>query len=132
MRKLLRYGDLWLVAALFGTILLLILPIPAVLLDLLLSADAIRRPERLEGLIRVCAADVLSRPGRDGAAFAPAQHLAAALGVLRRVDAAQIAATFPEAAELPRRIRGARLDALRGWLEGGAGRNDARSSVHRD
>jgi len=37
MRKLLRYGDLWLVAALFGTILLLILPIAPVLLDLLLS-----------------------------------------------------------------------------------------------
>ena len=28
MRKLLRYGDLWLVFALFGTILLLILPVP--------------------------------------------------------------------------------------------------------
>jgi flagellar biosynthesis protein FlhA len=39
MRKLLRYGDLWLVFALFGTILLLILPIPPVLLDLLLTAS---------------------------------------------------------------------------------------------
>src|SRR5665213_84929 len=39
MRKLLRYGDLWLVFALFGTILLLILPIPPFLLDLLLSAS---------------------------------------------------------------------------------------------
>ena len=29
MRKLLRHGDLWLIAALFGTILVLILPIPA-------------------------------------------------------------------------------------------------------
>ncbi|HWQ93275.1 MAG TPA: flagellar biosynthesis protein FlhA [Clostridia bacterium] len=37
MRKLLRHGDLWLVAALFGTILLLILPIPPLLLDLLLT-----------------------------------------------------------------------------------------------
>lgn len=37
MQKLLRYGDLWLIFALFGTILLLILPIPAVLLDLLLT-----------------------------------------------------------------------------------------------
>jgi len=39
MRKLLRYGDLWLVFALFGTILLLILPIPPALLDLLLTAS---------------------------------------------------------------------------------------------
>ncbi len=39
MRKLLRYGDLWLVFALFGTILLLILPVPPVLLDLLLTGS---------------------------------------------------------------------------------------------
>jgi flagellar biosynthesis protein FlhA len=39
MRKLLRYGDLWLVFALFGTILLLILPVPPMLLDLLLTAS---------------------------------------------------------------------------------------------
>src|ERR1700744_2006737 len=39
MRKLLRYGDLWLVFALFGTILLLILPVPPALLDLLLTAS---------------------------------------------------------------------------------------------
>jgi len=39
MRKLLRYGDLWLVFALFGTILLLILPVPPILLDLLLTAS---------------------------------------------------------------------------------------------
>ena len=39
MRKLLRYGDLWLVFALFGTILLLILPVPPMLLDLLLTTS---------------------------------------------------------------------------------------------
>jgi flagellar biosynthesis protein FlhA len=37
MRKLFRYGDLWLVVALFGTILLLILPVAPLVLDLLLS-----------------------------------------------------------------------------------------------
>src|SRR5437763_4177888 len=37
LRKLLRFGDLWLVAALFGTILLLILPVAPVVLDLLLT-----------------------------------------------------------------------------------------------
>lgn len=37
MRKLLRYGDLWLVTALFGTVLLLILPVAPFLLDLLLT-----------------------------------------------------------------------------------------------
>jgi flagellar biosynthesis protein FlhA len=37
MRKLLRHGDLWLIFGLFGTILLLILPIPPFLLDMLLT-----------------------------------------------------------------------------------------------
>jgi flagellar biosynthesis protein FlhA len=39
MRTLLRYGDLWLVAALFGTILVLILPVAPFLLDLLLTGS---------------------------------------------------------------------------------------------
>ena len=37
LRGLLRHGDLWLVFGLFGTILLLILPVPPMLLDLLLT-----------------------------------------------------------------------------------------------
>ncbi|HEX3624915.1 MAG TPA: flagellar biosynthesis protein FlhA [Verrucomicrobiae bacterium] len=39
MRKLLRYGDLWLVVALLGTILLLILPVAPAILDLLLTGS---------------------------------------------------------------------------------------------
>jgi flagellar biosynthesis protein FlhA len=39
MRKLLRHGDLWLIFGLFGTILLLILPVPPFLLDLLLTVS---------------------------------------------------------------------------------------------
>src|ERR1700750_2065922 len=37
MRLLLKSGELWLVAGLFGTILLLILPVAPVILDLLLT-----------------------------------------------------------------------------------------------
>ncbi len=37
LRRLLRHGDIWLIVALFGTILLLILPIPPFLLDILLA-----------------------------------------------------------------------------------------------
>jgi flagellar biosynthesis protein FlhA len=36
---LLKYGDLWLIFALFGTILVLILPVPPLLLDLLLTVS---------------------------------------------------------------------------------------------
>ncbi|MBI5386130.1 MAG: flagellar biosynthesis protein FlhA [Verrucomicrobia bacterium] len=39
LRKLFRYGDLWLVTALFGTVLVLIFPIPAFLLDTLLAVS---------------------------------------------------------------------------------------------
>src|ERR1700704_7208072 len=37
LSKLFRHGDLWLIAAVFGTILLLILPVPPFLLDILLA-----------------------------------------------------------------------------------------------
>jgi flagellar biosynthesis protein FlhA len=39
MRKLLKYADLWLVFALFSTILLMILPVPPLLLDMLLTVS---------------------------------------------------------------------------------------------
>jgi flagellar biosynthesis protein FlhA len=39
MRNLLKYGDLWLVAALFGTILVLIMPVVPFMLDLLLTVS---------------------------------------------------------------------------------------------
>ena len=39
LQKLIRHGDLWLVFELFGTILLLILPVPPMLLDLLLTVS---------------------------------------------------------------------------------------------
>ena len=37
--KLFRQGDVWLIGALFGTILLLILPVPPALLDILLTVS---------------------------------------------------------------------------------------------
>src|SRR3569833_3333225 len=39
LRLLLKYGDLWLVVGLFGTILLLILPVAPFILDLLLTVS---------------------------------------------------------------------------------------------
>ena len=88
----------------------------ATLHDLLLGADALRRPERLDGLLRACAADALSRPGRGSGHFAPAQLFEAALAVVRNVDAGKIAAARPDARDLPQRIRTARLKSLRTWM----------------
>jgi tRNA nucleotidyltransferase (CCA-adding enzyme) len=84
-------------------------------LDLLLAADALRRPERLDALLRACSADALSRPGRRGESYAPAERLRAALTVVRDVDAGAIAAAHPDSPELPQRIKTARLKALQAW-----------------
>ena len=114
---------------------------PAELLDVMLAADALRRPARLDALTAAAAAHVAAahRPrkgeaaaatpgGRDGAAW-----LRQALAVVRRVDAATIArATIERAARrdgAPARaahgdaiaaaLRRARIEALREWKRGG-------------
>ena len=65
------------------------------------------------------AADVLSRPGRAAATYAPRERLEAALAVVRSVDAGEIAAKVSAKADLPTRIRAARLRALRAWTRDG-------------
>ena len=103
---------------------------PATLLDLLLAADALRRPERLAGLLAACEADAQSRPGR-GNDYAPGRVVRDALAVVKRVDAAKVAravATKRPATEaapsdaIPTAIRTARLKALRVWRANRAGK----------
>ncbi|MEO8738543.1 MAG: multifunctional CCA addition/repair protein [Casimicrobiaceae bacterium] len=88
------------------------------LLDLLLAVDALRRPERLDGLLLACAADALSRPGQTSGHFAPRKRLEAALAVVGGVDAGKIAGMSSGKTDLPARIRSARLHALREWMRG--------------
>jgi tRNA nucleotidyltransferase (CCA-adding enzyme) len=90
---------------------------PADLLDLVLAADALRRPERLEQLLRVCAIDSLSRPERAHLEYAPAARITAAVEVVRGVNAGAIASARPRADDIPRRVRAARLNALRRWMK---------------
>jgi len=96
---------------------------PSTMLDLLLAADALRRPERLGTLLDACRADACSRPGR-GADYSPQRILRGALDVVRAVDAGAIARavtadrardkrTIPDL--VAPRIRAARLAALRAW-----------------
>ena len=92
---------------------------PATLLDLLLAADALRRPQRLGWLLQACAADALSRPGRDAGGYAPAKWLNSALDVVKTIDAGAIAKDNADPANLPARIREARIAALRAWKEQG-------------
>ena len=90
---------------------------PAALLDLLQGTDALRRPERFEQLVRACAADRQSSSRSSGANYPPAARLAAALGIVRGVDAGAVVAARPHATDVPRRVRAARLKALREWVK---------------
>jgi hypothetical protein len=47
----------------------------------------------------------------------PAARLAAALGIVRGVDAGAVVAARPHATDVPRRLRAARLKALREWMK---------------
>jgi tRNA nucleotidyltransferase (CCA-adding enzyme) len=89
---------------------------PAALLDLLLATDALRRPERLDRLLSASAAIQRSR-GASGVTYAPATLLAAAFDVVRAVDAGALASRRPKARDISRRIRAARLKALREWMK---------------
>ena len=84
------------------------------LLDLLLATDALRRPERLDALVRVCT--LWHEAGRPRAAeYGPARHLAGARAVVRNVDAGEIASRRLDGRDVAARVRAARLKALRQW-----------------
>jgi tRNA nucleotidyltransferase (CCA-adding enzyme) len=101
---------------------------PAKLLELLMAADALRRPERLDDLLAACRADACSRPGRSDD-YPQAVWLRDALTVVKAVDAGAIAVevlarepTADSSPGAPRReskvadaIRRGRIAALRDW-----------------
>ena len=100
---------------------------PAAMLDVLDAADALRRPERLQALLRASACFALSAPGAPDD-FVPARCLTAALAVVKGVNAGVIARTAAQTPGLPasaradaiaKAIRLARLAALRAWRRAG-------------
>ena len=107
---------------------------PAEILSLLLSADALRRPERLATLLDAAAANVCVQPVAANA-WPAARLIVSALERVKRVDAASIARSA--ALERGRRgaadetiaqaLREARLGALRDWKRGLIERGRARS-----
>jgi tRNA nucleotidyltransferase (CCA-adding enzyme) len=90
---------------------------PAALLDLLLAADALRRPARLAGLLSACALWRRTERGSPSANDPPATRLIDALRVIRGIKAAPAAGDHG-GHDVARRIRSARLKALREWLKG--------------
>jgi tRNA nucleotidyltransferase (CCA-adding enzyme) len=101
---------------------------PATLLDLVMRSDALRRPERLEGLLEACECDALSRPGAGGSAYAPGAIIRAACAVVRGVRVAAIAQDAKlrredgDGADIGTAIHAARLRALRAWKRAGGDR----------
>ena len=85
------------------------------LLDLLVAVDALRRGERFEQFLRACALDWASRAARTAADYPGAACLRAARAVVASVNAGAIARSGRGHDDLVRRIRAARLKALRDW-----------------
>ncbi|RJS91264.1 multifunctional CCA addition/repair protein [Salinisphaera sp. Q1T1-3] len=86
---------------------------PATVLSLLEGIDALRRPERLDDLVAVCAADVRGRLGYEGRTYPQAEQVrrahAAALSISGRDIARDRALSGPE---IGKALRQARIRAI--------------------
>ena len=97
---------------------------PVKWLELVMAADALRRPQRLEDLVAVCECDALSRPGSPPV-YRPALLAREALTVVKGVDAGAVATqVLSRAAKnddtagndaIAKAIRAARIAALTRW-----------------
>ncbi len=91
---------------------------PETRLTVLERCDALRRPERFEQILLACEADYRGRLGWEERDYVQAETWRAALAAIRGVDAGAIARETVAvgkdgAAEIPRRIAAARVEALR-------------------
>ena len=89
---------------------------PAALLRLLERCDAIRRPERFEGLLLACECDARGRSGLEDSAYPQRARLRRALALARSVDtealAAQAQASGAQGPAIGAAIQAARQAAL--------------------
>jgi tRNA nucleotidyltransferase (CCA-adding enzyme) len=85
---------------------------PAALLRLLERCDALRRPDRFEGLLLACECDARGRTGREDEPYPPRERLLRALALARGVDTAALAADG-QARGLPGPAIGAAIQAAR-------------------
>jgi tRNA nucleotidyltransferase (CCA-adding enzyme) len=93
---------------------------PAEIVRLLENTDALRRPERFEQLLEACTCDFQGRLGWQDAGYPAAPLLRQALLLARGIDAAAIAGSCPEPAEIGARIHAARVAALAPLVKPGA------------
>jgi tRNA nucleotidyltransferase (CCA-adding enzyme) len=80
---------------------------------LLESADALRRPQRFEQLLQACVCDFHGRLGWETKPLPDPDLFVRALGAARAVDAAGIARSCNETAQIPERLNAARVAAVK-------------------
>jgi tRNA nucleotidyltransferase (CCA-adding enzyme) len=85
---------------------------PEALLAVLEGADAFRRPERLESLLRICECRQFGERGWVEAPYPPRRALRRALAAAASVAAAGIAARERGGREIAGRLRRARIEAI--------------------
>jgi tRNA nucleotidyltransferase (CCA-adding enzyme) len=86
---------------------------PGTLLDLLEGADAFRRPERFDQMIIACEADFRGRGGYADLPYPQGARLRQLFAAVAAVDLGTAVARAAEPAQIPIRIREARIAAIR-------------------
>ncbi|CAN5154514.1 multifunctional CCA addition/repair protein [soil metagenome] len=90
---------------------------PSTVLRVLEAVDAFRRPRRLEQFLLACEADARGRAGLEDRPYPQADKLRRAGEAAAAVDAAAIAARYSDGAEIARRLREGRIEAIRSVTE---------------
>ncbi len=85
----------------------------ATITRLLESADALRRPHRFEQLLEACACDFHGRLGWEDKPIPDAQLFLRALDAVRTVDAAAIALSCSDAAQISGQLHAARVATIK-------------------
>jgi tRNA nucleotidyltransferase (CCA-adding enzyme) len=80
---------------------------------LLENADALRRPQRFEQLLKACTCDFHGRLGWEEKPYPSPAFFMQALAAVRGVDAAMIVRACTDAAQIPLRLYEARIAAVR-------------------
>jgi tRNA nucleotidyltransferase (CCA-adding enzyme) len=86
---------------------------PTTIVTLLEKADALRRPQRFEHLLQACACDFHGRLGWAEKPYPAPAIFEQALAAVRSVDAAMIARTCTDPAQIATRLYEARVAALK-------------------
>ena len=86
---------------------------PATLLDLLEGADAFRRPDRFDQMVTACEADFRGRGGYADLPYPQGERLRRIFAAVAMLDLGRAISRAAEPAQIPIRIREARIAAIR-------------------